>query len=89
MVDTLREVPNDAILIVYGSCRDDWLEQCGDELMAVDLIFKDLAPVLAYYICADEPRLPYLSKAVLQIKHRDPAGWQQLMTAIQKQGIRS
>jgi hypothetical protein len=81
LVDTLREVPYDAVLIVYGSCADDWLEQRGDELMAVDLNLKDLAPVRAYYISADEPRLPYRSKAVLQVNCRDQAGWQQLMTA--------
>ena len=88
LVDTLREVPYDAVLIVYGSCSDDWLEQRGDELMAVDLNLKDLAPVRAYYVCADEPQLPYRSKAVLQVNRRDQAGWQQLMTAIQKRGGR-
>ena len=86
LVDTLRDVPYDAVLIVYGACGDDWLEQRGDELMAVDLNLKDLAPVRAYYVSADEPRLPYRSKAVLQINRRDPAGWQQLMTEIQKRG---
>jgi hypothetical protein len=88
LVDTLREVPYDAVLIVYGSCADDWLEQRGDELMAVDLNLKDMAPVRAYYVCADEPRLPYRSKAVLQVNRRDQAGWQQLMTEIQKRGGR-
>jgi TIR domain-containing protein len=82
LVDTLREVPYDAVLIVYGSCADDWLEQRADELMAVDLNLKDLAPVRAYYICAAEPRLPYRSKAVLQINRRDQAAWQQLISAI-------
>ena len=52
--------------------------------MAVDLNLKDLAPVRAYYICADAPRLPYRSKAVLQVNRRDQAGWQQLMTEIQR-----
>lgn len=88
LVDTLREVPYDAVLIVYGSCSDDWLEQRGDELMAVDLNLKDLAPTRAYYVCVDEPHLPYHSKAVLQVKRRDQAGWQQLMTAIQERGRR-
>ena len=88
LVDALREVPYDAVLIVYGSCSDDWLEQSGDELIAVDLNLKDLAPVRAYYICADEPHLRYRSKAVLEVKRRDQAGWQQLMAAIQKRGSR-
>ena len=88
LVDTLREVPCDAVLIVYGSCADDWLEQRGDELMAVDLNLKDLAPVRVYSVCADQPRLPYRSKAVLQIKRRDQPGWQQLMTAIPQRGGR-
>lgn len=88
LLDTLREVPYDAVLIVYGSCADDWLEQRGDELMAVDLNLKDLAPVRAYYVCAEQPRLPYRSKAVLQVKRRDQPGWQQLMTAIQQRGGR-
>jgi hypothetical protein len=87
-VDTLREVPYDAVLIVYGSCADEWLERHGDELMAVDLNLKEQAPVRAYYLCAEEPRLPYRSKAVLQIKRRDEAGWQKLIAAIQKRGGR-
>jgi hypothetical protein len=88
LVETLREVPYDAVLIVYGSCGNDWLERHGDELMAVDLNFKNLGPVRAYYVSADEPRLPYRSKAVLQVNRRDQAGWQQLMTAIQQRGGR-
>ncbi|MGB8167664.1 MAG: toll/interleukin-1 receptor domain-containing protein [Chthoniobacteraceae bacterium] len=86
LVDALREVPYDAILIVYGSCSDDWLEQRGDELMAVDLNLKDLAPVRAYFVCAEEPQLPYRSKGVLQINRRDQVGWKQLMTAIHQRG---
>lgn len=88
LVEALRATSYDAVLIVYGSCADDWLEQRGDELMAVYLDLKDQAPVGAYYICADEPRLPYYSKAVLQVKRRDQAGLQQLITAIQKRGCR-
>ena len=86
VMDWLREVPYDAVLIVYGSCSDDWLEQRGDELMAVDLNLKDQAPVRAYYICTDEAQLPYRGKGVLKVKHRDQASWQQLMTAIQQRG---
>lgn len=88
LVETLREVPYDAVLIVYGACADDWLEERGDELMAVDLNLKDQAPVRAYYISAEEPWLPYRSKGVLQINRRDQVGWQQLMTAIQERGGR-
>jgi hypothetical protein len=84
MMDWLREVPYDVLLIVYGSCSDDWLEQRGDELMAVDLNLKDLAPVRAYYVCTHEAQLPYRGKGVLQVKHRDQAGWQQLMTEIHR-----
>jgi hypothetical protein len=84
MIDWLREVPYDAVLIVCGSCSDDWLEQRGDELMAVDLNLKDLAPVRAYYVCTDEAQLPYRGMGVLRVKHRDHAGWQQLMTAIHR-----
>ena len=86
MMDWLREVPYDAVLIVYGDCSDEWLEQRGDELMAVDLNLKDLAPVRAYYICAGEAQLPYRGKGVLQVKHHDQTSWQQLMTAIQRRG---
>jgi hypothetical protein len=87
LVDTLREVPYDAVLIVYGSCSEDWLEQRGDELMAVDLNLKDLAPVRAYYIStADPPQLPYRSKGVLQVNRRDEEGWKLLMAAIQQRG---
>jgi hypothetical protein len=86
MMDWLREVPYDVLLIVCGSCSDDWLELRGDELMAVDLNLKDLAPVRAYYVCTDEAQLPYRGKGVLQVKHRDQAGWQQLMTAIHRRG---
>ena len=88
LVETLREIPYDAVLIVYGSCSDEWLEQRGDELVAVDLNLKDLAPVRAYYVCKDDIHLPYHSKAVLKVKRRDKAGWQELMTAIQKRGGR-
>lgn len=84
LVDTLREVPYDAVMIVCGACTDDWLEERGDELMAVDLNLKDLAPVRAYYVSTDDPRLPYRGKGVLEVKCRDQGGWQQLMTAIQK-----
>jgi hypothetical protein len=86
IMDTLREVPYDAVLIVYGICSDDWLEQRGDELMAVDLNLKDLAPVRAYYISADNPQLPYRSARVLQVNRRDQEGWKRLMTAIQQRG---
>jgi hypothetical protein len=86
LLDTLREVPYDAVLIVYGACADDWLEQRGDELMAVDLNLKEMAPVRAYYVCAEEPHLPYRSKAVLQVRRRDKEGWQRLMAAIQERG---
>jgi hypothetical protein len=88
LIETLREVPYDAVLIVSGSCGEDWLEQRGDELMAVDLNLKDQAPVRAYYVCPDHPPFPYRSKAVLQITRRDEAGWLQLMTAIHKRGGR-
>lgn len=57
--------------------------------MAVDLNLKDMAPVRAYYISADDPQLPYRSKGVLQINRRDQASWQRLMTAIQQRGGRS
>lgn len=86
LVDTLREVPYDAVLIVCGSCSDDWLEQRGDELMAVDLNLKDQAPVRAYYVCAEQPQLPYHSKGVLQVARRDENGWKQLLEAIQQRG---
>lgn len=89
VMDWLREYPYDAVLIVCGSCSDDWLEQRGDELMAVDLNLKDQAPVRAYYICADNAQLPYRSKDVLQVKRRDQASWQRLMTAIQQRGVHS
>ena len=79
-------MPYDAVLIVYGSCSDDWLEQRGDELIAVDRNLKDQAPVRAYYICTDEAQLPYRAKGVLKVRHRDQASWQQLMTAIQQRG---
>ena len=88
MMDWLREVPYDALLIVCGSCSDDWLEERGDELMAVDLNLKDLAPVRAYYVCTDDAQLPYRGKGVLQIKRRDQESWQRLMTAIQRRGAR-
>ena len=76
----------DALLIIYGSCSDAWLEQLGDELMAVDLNLKDMAPVRAYYVCTEDARLPYRSKGVLQVRHRDKEGWQRLMAAIQERG---
>src|SRR5262249_27500018 len=65
MMDWLREIPYDAMLIVYGECSDDWLERLGDELMAVDLNLKSQAPVRAYYCCPDEPHLPYRGQGVL------------------------
>jgi TIR domain len=86
MMDWLREVPYDALMIVCGSCSDDWLEQRGDELMAVDLNFKEQAPVRAYYVVEEETPLPYRGKGVLQIKRRDEASWKQLMSAIQQRG---
>ncbi|MEF8733984.1 MAG: toll/interleukin-1 receptor domain-containing protein [Candidatus Accumulibacter meliphilus] len=88
LVETLREIPYDAVLIVYGCCSDDWLEERGDELMAVDLNLKDQAPVRAYYVCVEKARLPYHGKGVLEIKRRDNAGWQQLMAAIRERGGR-
>lgn len=86
LMEWLREVPYDAVLIVCGACSDDWLEQRGDELMAVDLDLKDRAPVRAYYVSAEETQIPYRGKGLLQLKHRDQAGWQQLMAAIQQRG---
>ncbi|HEX3150476.1 MAG TPA: toll/interleukin-1 receptor domain-containing protein [Gemmataceae bacterium] len=88
MMDWLREVPYDALMIVCGSCSDDWLEQRGDELMAVDLNLKDQAPVRAYYVAGEETPIPYRGKGVLQIKRRDDAGWKQLMSAIQQRGAK-
>lgn len=86
VMDWLREVPYDAVLIVCGNCSDSWLEQLGDELMAVDLNLKDLAPIRAYYISTDDAQLFYRSRGVLQLKHRDQESWQRLMTAIQQRG---
>jgi len=89
MVECLREKAFDAVLIVCGSCSQDWLDARGNELMAVDLDFKDLAPVRAYYICADDTWLPYRSKGVHRVKHRDQEAWQRLLKAIQERGGRS
>lgn len=89
VMEWLREVPYDAVLIVCGACSDDWLEQRGDELMAVDLNLKDQAPVRAYYVCADDAIVPYRGKNVLQVKHRDPSSWQKLMETIRQRGGQS
>ena len=49
LVQRLRENPFDALVLVLGECRVEWLEKQIDELNAVELTLKDQSPLRVYY----------------------------------------
>ena len=85
MVDRLRENHYDALVVVLGNPPADWLEERGDELMAVELDLKEQAPLRAYYYCGESsPVPPYVGQDVLEIHGRDQLD--QLVQAIKRSG---
>lgn len=89
MLDRLREVPYDALLVVSVGCPDSWLEDRGNELLVVDLNLKSMAPVRAYYVDDPHRLLRYEGKDVLTVVHKDPASLQRLIGEIQRRGGRA
>jgi hypothetical protein len=72
IVDRLREFPFDALIVVLGDCPLDWLEKQGHELLAVQLNFKDQAPLQAYYCCGASTIVPpVLGPRTLEISGHD------------------
>jgi hypothetical protein len=84
MVERLREIPFDALIVVLGQCGNDWREHRGDELMAVDLNLKDQVPLRAYCHCGVRRLAPYVGRDMLQVV--TPAELDVLIQAIQRRG---
>lgn len=85
MVERLREIPFDALIVVLGKCPNEWMEDRGDELMAVDLSLKDQAPLCVYCDCRGHQRIrPYVAPGMLLIAV--PRELDRLIRAIHQQG---
>ena len=85
MVERLRAIPFDALIVVLGECPDDWIEDRGDELMAVDLNFKDQVPLRVYCHCGSRQTTPpYVGREMLQVVA--PGELDRLIQAIRQQG---
>lgn len=84
MVERLREIPFDALIVVLGQCGNDWIELRGDELMAVDLNLKDQVPLRAYCHWDVRRLAPYVGRDMLQVVA--PAELDVLIQAIQRRG---
>ena len=67
LVQRLREIHFDALIVVMGRCRDKWCEDQGEELLAVDLNHKDQVPLRAYCLWGERRRLPYVRRDMLQV----------------------
>jgi len=68
LVDRLRKIPFDALIVILGQCSPLWIEEQGDELLAVDLNMKDQTPLRAY--CHAERRRvvpPYVGGEMLDL----------------------
>jgi hypothetical protein len=72
LVDRLRKLPFAGLIVLLGRCPPTWIEQQGDELMAVDLSLKDQTPLRAYCHC-QQPRVvpPYVGHGMLELSVPD------------------
>jgi TIR domain len=94
LLDRLRDVPFDVLIVVLGEAPDEWLEARGDELAAVVLALKDQAPLRAYYHASDpetkpdrkaaEIIPPFVGPGILEI--RGPNELNRLIDVIQGRG---
>lgn len=84
LVDRLRKDQFDALIVVLGDCPGDWIDDQGDELMAVDLNMKDQAPLRAYCHCGGRKLPPYVGRDMVQVVAPDEL--EVLIHAIQQQG---
>lgn len=86
MVDTFREFPFQAVIVVLGDGPAAWKMARGKELLTVVLKCKDNAPPLTVYYHRDGKRsLPPLT-VPRAIEIDGPAGVQDLITKIHEQG---
>jgi len=77
----LREHGFDAVMLVYGSCPEQWIEKEKKDLRAVLLDRRDQAPVCGFYL--DRPRTPPLVvKGIQNVVHQDQTLLLSLVTAI-------
>ena len=85
LLDRLREIPFDGLIVVLGECDDDWLEDRGDEMMAVELGLKDQAPVRAYFHPDGSRTIPpWTDQSILQI--HGEAELEQFVKAMRSRG---
>jgi hypothetical protein len=85
IVDTLREIPAQALLIVLGDCPQEWLTTRGLELLKVQFTFKDRSPLQIYFDAHSKGRIPPLTgKGILEFHGRGDLD--RLVSAIWQRG---
>ena len=83
IVETLREISADALVVVIGDCPQPWLMARGIELLKVQCTFRDQSPLRIYYNSQASQRIPPLAgKGVLEIRGRSELS--KLLSAIQQ-----
>ncbi len=72
LVQRMREVSFDALILVLGACDNEWLENRIDELIEVELTLKEQSPLQAYYYAKGATAVPpHISASTLEIEGPD------------------
>lgn len=84
-LEWLREHEFDAVIMVCGSCPEEWIQRQADELVAVLQDRKEQAPICGFYL--DRPRTPPLVvKGIHQVVCENQGQLGHLVSAILQRG---
>jgi hypothetical protein len=86
LIDSLRELPAQALIVVLGQCPPDWLTARGFELLKVQLAFRDQTPLRLYYHADQSQVVPSLNDADV-LEFRGAKDLPKLVAAIAATGV--